>query len=122
MIIIKPFSIPHLPIKPVSFAGISLSRVFFVTHDSVANYDEYITVNLSDSNDVLNFRDDTKNNEIVNLSFECGFMYYYKKNDDSTYSLCRQKFGSDNVVTLVDNCSVTDYSCCLFKQALFRRT
>jgi biopolymer transport protein ExbD len=95
--------------KTVSFAGISLSRVFFVTHDSVANYDEYITVNLSDSNDVLNFRDDTKNNEIVNLSFECGFMYYYKKNDDSTYSLCRQKFGSDNVVTLVDNCSVTDY-------------
>ena len=83
--------------------------MFFVTHDSVANYDEYITVNLSDSNDVLNFRDDTKNNEIVNLSFECGFMYYYKKNDDSTYSLCRQKFGSDNVVTLVDNCSVTDY-------------
>lgn len=95
--------------KTVSFAGISLSRVFFVTHDSVANYDEYITVNLNDSNDVLNFRDDTKNNEIVNLSFECGFMYYYKKNDDSTYSLCRQKFGSDNVVTLVDNCSVTDY-------------
>lgn len=95
--------------KTVSFAGISLSRVFFVTHDSVANYDEYITVNISDSNDVLNFRDDTKDNEILDLSIECGFMYYYKKNDDSSYSLCRQKFGSENVVTLVQNCSIVDY-------------
>lgn len=69
---------PHLPIKPYLCRNFTFKSVF-VTHDSVANYDEYITVNLSDSNDVLNFRDDTKNNEIVNLSFECGFMYYYKK-------------------------------------------
>ena len=95
--------------KTVSFAGISLSRVFFVLHDNVANYDEYITVNVGDSNDVLNFRDDSKNGDIINLSLECGFMYYYKKNDDSSYSLCRQKFGSENVVTLIENASVTDY-------------
>lgn len=95
--------------KTVSFAGISLYRIFFVTHDNVANYDEYITVNMSDTNDVLNWHDDTNNNDIVNMSLECGFMYYYKKNDDSSYSLCRKKFGSENEVVLVENCSVTDY-------------
>ena len=95
--------------KTVSFAGISLYRIFFVTHDNVANYDEYITVNMSDANDVLNWHDDTNNNDIVNMSLECGFMYYYKKNDDSSYSLCRKKFGSENEVVLVENCSVTDY-------------
>lgn len=80
-----------------------------MTHDNVANYDEYITVNMSDANDVLNWHDDTNNNDIVNMSLECGFMYYYKKNDDSSYSLCRKKFGSENEVVLVENCSVTDY-------------
>lgn len=50
-----------------------------MTHDNVANYDEYITVNMSDANDVLNWHDDTNNNDIVNMSLECGFMYYYKK-------------------------------------------
>ena len=43
------------------------------------------------------------------MSLECGFMYYYRKNDDSSYSLCRKKFGSENEVVLVENCSVTDY-------------
>ena len=36
-------------------------------------------------------------------------MYYYKKNDDSSYSLIRQKFGSTNEVALVENATVTDY-------------
>ena len=67
---------------------------------SVANYDEYITVNLSDSKRCSYFRDDTKNNEIVNLSFEWDLCIITRKNDDSTYSLCRQKFGSDNVVDI----------------------
>lgn len=34
---------------------------------------------MSDPNDVLNWHDDTNNNDIVNMSLECGFMYYYKK-------------------------------------------
>lgn len=45
----------------------------------MANYDEYITVNLNDSNDVLNFRDDTKNNEIVNLSLNADLCIITRK-------------------------------------------
>lgn len=95
--------------KTISFAGISLSRIFFVQHDKVADYSEYITVSLTDSSDRQYFRNDTKGDDIINLQLECGFMYYYQKQSDGTYNLCRQKFGSEKVVTLAENCSVTDY-------------
>lgn len=95
--------------KTISFAGISLSRVFFVQHDNVADYNEYITVSLTDSNDRQDFRDDTKGDDITNLQLECGFMYFYQKQSDGTFNLCRQKFGSENVVTLAENCNATDY-------------
>lgn len=95
--------------KSISFAGISLSRIFFVQHDNVADYSEYITVSLTDSNDRQYFRDDTLGDDIINLQLECGFMYYYQKQADGTYNLCRQKFGSEKVVTLAENCNATDY-------------
>ncbi|MDD6620743.1 MAG: DUF5050 domain-containing protein [Eubacteriales bacterium] len=95
--------------KTISFAGISLSRIFFVQHDNVADYSEYITVSLTDSNDRQYFRDDTLGDDIINLQLECGFMYYYQKQADGTYNLCRQKFGSENIVTLAEGCNATDY-------------
>ena len=95
--------------KTITFAGISLSRIFFVQHDNVADYNEYITVSLTDKEDRQYFRDDTLKDEIINLQLECGFMYYYQKQTDGTYNLCRQKFGSDKIVTLAHNCSLTDY-------------
>lgn len=95
--------------KTLSFAGISLERVFVTAYDSVADYYEYITVAVNDKNDRKYFRDDTNGDEITKLYFECGFMYYYKKTGDSSFSLCRQKFGSENVVTLIENASVCDY-------------
>lgn len=95
--------------KRVSFAGISLSRVFFTVYDEVAKYYEYITVDINDKSDRRYFMNDTKNDEILNIQLECGYFYYYKKQSDNTYDLCRQKFGSQQVVTLIEECSLTDY-------------
>lgn len=95
--------------KTVKFAGISLSRIFLVQYDKVADYYEYVTVSLTNSEDKQYFRNDSKSDEIINLQLECGFMYYYQKQPDGSYNLCRQKFGSENVVTLVEKCNVTDY-------------
>lgn len=95
--------------KKVSFVGISLSRVFFTTYDEVSKYYEYITVNVNDKSDRRFFMDDTKNDEIINMQLECGYFYYYQKQDDGSYNLCRKKFGSDKTVTLVEKCSLTDY-------------
>lgn len=97
------------PDKTIEFAGISLSRIFFVQHDNVADYNEYITVSISDKNDKQYFKDDTKGDQIVNLHMEAGFMYYYEKQADGKFNLCRQKFGSEHVVTLLEDCNVTDY-------------
>ncbi len=55
------------------------------------------------------FRNDTKNDEIVNMQLECGFFYYYQKQTDGSYNLIRQKFGSEKTVTLVEKCTLTDY-------------
>lgn len=94
--------------KTVNIAGISLSRIFIVTHDTVSNYDEYITIALDKASDKGYFREDTRNNELINLQIECGFMYYYLKQNDGSYNLCRQKFGSEQIITLIEGCSITD--------------
>ncbi|MGN1201846.1 MAG: hypothetical protein ACI4RF_01010, partial [Eubacterium sp.] len=80
--------------KTVRFVGISLSRVFFTTYDEVANYYEYLTVSTNNKSDRRYFMDDTKADDIINIQLECGYFYYYKKQADNTYDLCRQKFGS----------------------------
>lgn len=95
--------------KKLNFVGISLSRIFFTTYDEVTGYYEYITVAIDDKSDRRYFMNDSKNDDIINIQLECGFFYYYKKQSDDTYDLCRQKFGSDKVVTLLEDCSVTDY-------------
>lgn len=96
--------------KQVFFAGISLSRVFFVLYDGVGEtYNEYITVSTTDKTDKKYFRTDSKGGEIINLQLEGGFMYFYQRQSDGSYSLCRQKFGSEKVVTLLENCNMTDY-------------
>lgn len=95
--------------KKVSFAGISLSRVFFTTYDEVSKYYEYLTVDIKNKSDRKFFMADSRNDDIINIQLECGYFYYYKKQSDDTYDLCRQKFGSSLVVTLIEDCSVTDY-------------
>lgn len=95
--------------KKLEFVGISLSRVFFTAYDNVAKYYEYITVNINDKNDRKYFMDDSANDNIVDLQLEGGFFYYYRKQPDSSYDLCRRKFGSEKVVTLLKDCSIIDY-------------
>lgn len=95
--------------KKVKFAGISLSRIFFTTYDEVSKYYEYITIDLKNKSDRRYFMQDSKDDEILNLQLECGYFYYYKKQSDSTYDLYRQKFGSEQTVTLLENCSIRDY-------------
>ena len=95
--------------KKVKFVGISLSRIFFTTYDDVSKYYEYLTVSLKDKSDRRYFMRDSKNDDIINVQLECGYFYFYKKQADGTYNLCRQKFGSEQVVTLLETCSLTDY-------------
>lgn len=95
--------------KKVSFTGISLSRIFFTVYDEVSDYYEYITVAADDKSDRRYFKDDTNGDDIINIQLECGYFYYYKKQSDDTYDLCRQKFGSEQIVTLLEDCSITDY-------------
>lgn len=95
--------------KKVAFVGISLSRVFFTQYDKVADYYEYITVSIDNKNDKRYFMDDVKGDKIIKLQLECGYFYYYEKQDDDAYNLCRRKFGSGKSVTLLEKCSVTDY-------------
>lgn len=95
--------------KKVRFTGISLSRIFFTTYDEVSKYYEYITININDKSDRRYFMNDSRNDEIINIQLECGYFYYYRKQIDGSYNLCRQKFGSKQIVTLIENCSVTDY-------------
>lgn len=95
--------------KELSFVGISLSRVFFASHDITTDKWEYITVNINDFNDCQFFRDDTTGDEIKNMSLEGGFFYYYQKQSNGSFNLIRQKFGSDKTVTLLESCSLTDY-------------
>lgn len=94
--------------KEVRFAGISLSRIFVTQYDKIADYTEYITVSLKDKSKRY-FRDDTKGGKIVNLQLEGGFFYYYEKQENDSYNLIRQKFGSEKTVTLLEKCSLTDY-------------
>ncbi|MBO5494662.1 MAG: DUF5050 domain-containing protein [Eubacterium sp.] len=95
--------------KTVKFAGISLSRVFFVEHDNATGKDDYITVANNNRNDKRYFMDKTDEGRIKSLELEGGYMYYYEKQSDNSYNLIRQKFGSDRKVTLVENCTQTDY-------------
>lgn len=95
--------------KTLNFVGISLSRIFFTQYDKVADYYEYITISLIDSSDKRYFRDDTQGDIITKMQLEGGYFYYYQKHQDGTFDLCRQKFGSDKIVTLIEKCSLTDY-------------
>lgn len=95
--------------KRLAFAGISLSRVFFTQHDIVTDEYEYLTVDINRKNDVGSFMNSTKGDEVVNLSMEGGYIYYYAKQTDGTYDLIRKKFGSDKMLTMAEECTFTDY-------------
>lgn len=104
--------------KELNFVGISLSRVFFTEYDSQTNVCQYKTVSVTDSEDVQYFRDDTKDNTIKNLQLEGGYFYYYEKQQDLSFNLIRQKFGSEKTVKLLENCNLSDYPV-IYKNRLY---
>lgn len=85
----------------LQFAGISLDGVFF-TSTSSTNFVKYLFVDLI-RDKTFKFMDGTMNGDVKSLVIENGFMYYYKRTAEDTYDLVRQKVGSPNVVTLVEN-------------------
>lgn len=89
-------------------AGISLNRVFFTVSDDNKNIHYYCIDNQGE--DLFCFRESTTDSEIVKLYLENGFMYYYQKQDNGSYNLCRQKFGSENVVTLVKGITTESFA------------
>lgn len=95
--------------KKIKFVGISLSRVFFTQYDDTTKKCEYICVSLKNNGDRQFFRDDTNADELINMQLEGGYFYYYLKQDNGTFNLIRQKFGSEKTVVLIKNCSLTDY-------------
>lgn len=94
--------------KDISFVGISLSRVFFTETDSTGKV-RYLTVDNFAHSTVKEFRSPTTKDDIKNIILENGFFYYYKKQYNNTYDLCRQKYGSDKVITLVKDVTSNNF-------------
>lgn len=90
----------------LGFVGISLDRVFFTVTGSDGTV-EYLTIDNYAHNNCSYFRESTYPGEIVSMQIENGFMYYYQLQDNGTYNLCRQKYGSDKIITLSENTAVT---------------
>lgn len=89
--------------------GISLDRIFFSLTDEYNNTVEYRTVDTFGHESAVKFRDDSTAGDIMYPMMENGFLYYYEKQSGGSYNLCRQKFGSQNAVTLVENAQANDY-------------
>lgn len=104
--------------KELNFVGISLSRIFFTEYDSQTKTCQYKTVSVTDSKDVQYFRDDTRDNAVKNLQLEGGYFYFYEKQQDLSYNLIRQKFGSEKTVKLLENCNLSDYPV-IYKNRLY---
>ena len=86
----------------IELIGISLNSVFFSVKD-VDGRVSYKTVDFKKKTGVRNFREQTYGDELVSPMLENGFLYYFEKNDGDAYNLCRQKYGSQNVITLIKN-------------------
>lgn len=106
---LEPKALYYSADEQLDFVGISLSRVFFtVTQaDGTVNY---LTVDNKASEKQSHFRESTTLGEIMSMEIENGFMYYYQLQADGTYTLCRQKFGSQLVVPMVTNALTGQYA------------
>ncbi|MBR3149718.1 MAG: hypothetical protein IKF64_06065 [Eubacterium sp.] len=90
------------------FVGASLHRVFFAVKDYSGNVD-YLTI-ATDGNEQtpspFRKRDEGFDSKLV---LENGFMYFYSSNNNGTYNVCRQKFGSEKVITLANDSDYSNY-------------
>ena len=93
----------------INLIGISLGRVYFSTLDSYGTYRFWTTDNEGSEKAVF-FREIINQKDFIKPVMEDGFLYYYTPNDDGTFDLQRRKFGSENVVTLIEGTAVANYA------------
>lgn len=86
----------------LNLIGVSLNAVFFTVTDAQKNVN-YVTVDNANVKGEQLFRQPTSDDELVSPMLENGFLYYFEKQEDGSYNLCRQKYGSKKTVTLVEN-------------------
>lgn len=91
--------------EDVRIVGISDNNLFVTTKGDM--YTKYLVIDLKGDDGVLEFKPMTLNSEMLSLVFDNGFMYYYQKQVDNSYNLVRQKFGSQKIITLVENATDT---------------
>lgn len=92
----------------VQLVGVSLSRIFFTVTDFQGNVD-YLTVDYYGHRKPSKFRESTDEDEIKKLHIENGFIYYYEQGSNGSYDLIRQKYGSEQKITLVKNAYTENY-------------
>lgn len=90
----------------MNLVGISMNRVFFTVKNFYGNT-EYMTIDNEAKETVVRFRQKTEPDELLCPMLENGFLYYYQRQADGSYTLCRQKYGSSLVVPLVEKVTVT---------------
>lgn len=93
----------------LDFIGISLDRIFFSLTDEYNNIVEYRTVDAFGHENAVKFREDEALGSIMYPVMENGFLYYYEKQSNGSYNLCRQKFGSEKPITLAEDVQANDY-------------
>ena len=86
--------------EEVSLVGISLGRVYFTAKDSYGTL-RFWTVDKDGKEEKVMFREVENAKEFISPVLEDGFLYYYTPNDDGSFDLHRQKFGSENVMHFV---------------------
>lgn len=103
---LKPVTIYYSADRKLDFIGISKERVFFsVTEDGGET--KFLSIDNFARAKACRFRENS--NSVLYPVMENGFLYFYEKQSDLTYNLCRQKFGSKKVVTLIKNASAVSY-------------
>jgi hypothetical protein len=107
---LSPLTLYNSADKELTFVGISLDRVFFTVEDEYNNVVQYRSVDIKAGDDSIRFRDDTPIGQIISPVMENGFLYYYATDDNGNVDLCRQKFGSQKVITIVKDVNVTRYA------------
>ena len=94
--------------QSLELVGVSLERVFF-TLKYENGRTEYLTVDTS-TTETDSFMTATNNDSVKYMSMENGYLYYCLKQTDGSYNLVRQKFGSPNIVTLVENKNFSSFA------------
>ncbi|MCR5207086.1 MAG: DUF5050 domain-containing protein, partial [Eubacterium sp.] len=84
--------------EKMTLTGVSLKRVFF-TLDGISDI-KFMSVDIKGKEKAREFRASAPLDEIKSPVLVNGFLYFYELCEDGSYALIRQKYGSENTVTL----------------------